>query len=113
MSLVVSLSLLAFASILCLMGMVGLALSQDRNWRSVGAGGAPAIWLRPTGWALIVASLVPSIFRDGPSFTGLIGPMLIAGAAFTVGMLLAYRPKWLLPLAKTFLRAPLPASKDT
>ncbi|MEM0984847.1 MAG: DUF3325 domain-containing protein [Pseudomonadota bacterium] len=104
MSFAVSFGLFAIASLLCLVGMAALALSQDRNWRSMGIGVAPAGWVRPLGWGLILSALILCILRDGASFAALIWPMLLAAAAFLIGMALAYRPTWLRPLAQSFVK---------
>ena len=111
MSIAASLGFLALASALCLVGMATLALTQDRNWRRVDTGGSPAGWARPTGWALVIAALAVCIIRDGPSFAALIWPMLAAGAALAVGMVLAYRPQWLSPLCQRLASARAPVTK--
>ncbi|MEM1106963.1 MAG: DUF3325 domain-containing protein [Pseudomonadota bacterium] len=106
MSLAVSLALLALAISLCLAGMVLLAFSLNRNWRDVGM--KTPVWprARMVGWGLVFASLAATIARDGPSFAALIWPMLIAGAAILIGMVLAYRPAWPGAVAR---RLPAPA----
>lgn len=80
--------------------MALLALSQDRNWRTVGLAQARAPYGRGLGWAFLTASLVPVLLRDGLSFAALLWPMLIAASAIGVAMILAYRPALLRPLAR-------------
>lgn len=92
MSPAISLALLAFASLLSIIGVAAVALSQERNWRNIGVSKAPATWVRPLGWGLIFFALVPCIIRDGFSFTALVWPMLLAAAALVIGMVLAYKP---------------------
>jgi len=103
----VDLALFLAAAVLSLFGCVTLALSQERHWRAVGSGTSPPrppqtlAWL---GWCLTGASLVLSILRDGPSFAALVWPLLIAASALSVGLILAYVPHWLKPVAATFAR---------
>lgn len=97
-----SLLLLAGAFSICAGGMAFLALSQPRNWRTVGV--ASPVWphLRRAGWGLVLLSLAMTILREGPSFAALVWPMLCAAAAMLVGFTLAYRPQWLKPMATVF-----------
>ena len=99
MSLAVSVLLLALAALSAFLGCSYLALSQPRNWRTVMGEGAAHKAARPIGWGLIILSLILCIARDGGSFAALLWPLLLAGAAFLVAMLLAYQPSTLRPMA--------------
>lgn len=95
MSFLLGFLLLALAVLAALIGCAWLALSQSRHWRTViGVGKAHAV-TRPVGWGLIGLSLIFCAARDGASFAALLWPLLLAGAAFTVAMTLAYNPRTL------------------
>ena len=104
MSFVVGVLLLALAAICALIGCACLALSQNRNWRTVMGKGQASGFTRPLGWTLIGVSLVLCIIRDGGSFAALLWPLLLAAAGFAVAMLLAYAPSGLKPMASLFMR---------
>ena len=91
--------LLVAAGTLSLAGCALLALSQTRNWRTVIGQGAPPPVMRRLGWICVGLALVVCVIRDGGSFAALLWPLLLAGGAFAVAMMLAYRPDWLRPLA--------------
>ena len=102
---VLSVSLLASAALVCWIGMALLSLSQPRNWRTVGLGGKIGSYARPLGWGLVVSSLGLTWLRDGLSFAILIWPMFIAASAVSIALMLAYRP--------ALLRTGLPQKKLT
>ena len=91
--------MLVVAGALSLGGSALLALSQPRNWRTVAGQGAARPATRPLGWVFVGLALVVCVIRDGGGFAALQWPLLLAGAAFTVAMVLAYRPSVLRPLA--------------
>ena len=102
MSLVLSILLLAVAAICAFIGCACLALSQPRNWRTVMGKGQAHQATRPTGWGLVGLSLIFCVARDGGSFAALLWPLLLAGAAFLVAMVLTYRSRWLKPVSWPF-----------
>lgn len=90
---------LGLAALSALIGCALLALRQQRNWRIVVGEGAARNGTAASGWSLIGLSFAFCVIRDGGSFAALLWPLLLAGAAFAVAMLLAYRARWLKPLA--------------
>ena len=78
-----------------LAGCFALAMSQPRNRRRVYGHGRkvhPPRLLRPAGWALILVSLPLSAARDGLSFAAVTWPLIVAAAAFSAAMWLAFYP---------------------
>ena len=98
MSIWIDIAWLVFASLFAFLGCALLAISQDRNWRTV-MGGSPrpttAQIARWTGWVFVFSALVACVMRDGGSFAALLWPLLLALAAFAVAMILAYEPRLL------------------
>ena len=93
---------LGLAVTLSLFGFALLALSQDKHWRTVaGAKGPPPskALVRGAGWTLVLVALAPCVVRDGGAFAALLWPLLLTVCAFGVAMLIAYRPRWLRPIA--------------
>ena len=64
---ILSSGLLLLAGATCWLGMALLALSQPRNWRTVGLGGEIESYARRLGWGLVVMSLIamPMILLAG------------------------------------------------
>lgn len=92
--------LLIMATSFCGIGMVYLALSQRRNWNVFGSYRIKRTQTQTVGSVFLLASLATSAVRDGVSFAALIWPMLVAVQALTVGMIMAFKPRWLRPFAK-------------
>mgnify|MGYP005859170229 CR=1 FL=1 len=96
-----SFAYLSLAMLLSFLGMVFLALSQAKHWRVITAEAeTPPAMARPAGWALLFAALVPCILRDGASFAALTWPLLLAVAALTVSIFLAFCPARIRPFAR-------------
>lgn len=101
MSIVFDGLMLLLGLVLCFVGCALLALSQQRNWRTVtGDKKANPPNVAALGWMFVSAALIPCVLRDGGSFAALLWPLLFAAGAMVVAMTLAYRPRWLLPLAR-------------
>ena len=100
MSTLAATALLVTAYSLCTIGCALLALSQSHHFRKVlDNRSAKPPKLATFGWALVLLALIPCIMRDGGSFAALLWPLVFAAAALTIGMILAFRPAWLRPLA--------------
>lgn len=94
---------LAAAYTLDFVGLCLLALSQARHWRQVGAGVAPHRRLRAVGTLLLAFGMVLVVMRDGASIAVLIQFMLLAAAALSVTLVLAFKPRLLKILARAFI----------
>lgn len=100
MSTLAATALLAIAYSLCTIGCALLALSQSHHFRNVlDDRSAKPPKLARFGWALVLLSLIPCVLRDGGSFAALLWPLVFAASAMTIGMTLAFRPRWLRPIA--------------
>lgn len=97
---------LFFAAIACLVGMGLLALSLENHWRQVSPSNPPnksgKTLLRTLGYANFGVSLLFCLLADHASMAALVWVMFLAGAAFTIGMLLAWSPGVLRPLSILF-----------
>lgn len=97
-----SLVCFALALAFALAGCAALAVSQVRNWRKVmGTATAAPKDARRTGWALLIAALIPCLIPDGLAFV-VIWPLMLALAALAIAMALTYRPRMLTPIAARF-----------
>jgi hypothetical protein len=80
-------------------GFALLALSQRKHWTLVvGSVACPRllVWgFRAGGGALLAASFVVALLRDGVSFGALVWSMSISVAAIAVAFTLTWRPAWL------------------
>lgn len=106
--------LVVLAALSSILGFAALSLSQARNWRSVThRPGVASIKrrLRLFGLLMFLVALVICIFRDGVSFALLTWPLWLTCGAMSVAMILAFRPKWLMPMAKLFEQASAEAEK--
>ena len=83
---------LLLASGLTFIAMCWLALSLPSHWKQVAEGKPHSKRLKIAGWLTLAASGMSCLLADHPSMAVLVWLMLIAGAAFCVGMLLSYRP---------------------
>ena len=93
--------LLLCACLAALSGLVALALSQERHWKSTGMTGTPpAVQLRHTGKVFLAASAVFTFVRDGVSFGMLIWPLLVGGMALLYPPILTWHPRLFRPVAK-------------
>lgn len=94
---------LCLAALFSLTGMGWLALSLEVHWRQIFGRKAAltagtAIRLRLAGWASLLLSAVLCFIADRPSMASLVWVMLVAGAAASIALLLAWRAHWLRPL---------------
>jgi len=91
---------LLLASALSLTGMAWLALAMEVHWGQVmhrhaeDATGTRRV-LRWVGALALLLSLLACLAADRPSMAVLVWVLLLAGAAFTVAMVLSRRPRWL------------------
>jgi len=65
--------------------------------------------LRGAGAGMIALSLVLALMREGPGFGSLLWATMISLAALAVAFTLAWRPRWLRPLAVALRAEPQPA----
>lgn len=94
---------LTLAIVSALASALLLALSQERNWRiTYGAGVGRRTTMRRIGWLLALLTLALCIVRDGASFGIILGLFLLAAAFMAVTLMLAFRPRWLRPVALPF-----------
>ena len=95
-------TLLGAAVLLAWCGVAWLALAMDVHWRQVrGAGAltrAGSRTLRASGALALLASLLVCLRADHPTMAPLVWVMALAAAALGVALLLAWRPRWLVPL---------------
>jgi len=94
---------LCLAALFSLTGMGWLALSLEVHWRQLFGRKAAltaraANWLRLAGWTSLLLSAVLCFIADRPSMAVLVWVMLLAGAATSIALLLAWRAYWLRPL---------------
>lgn len=86
----------------CIFGMAWLALSMTVHWQQA-CSALPAATrlrrLRLQGWLALAVGLGCALAADHPGMAMLVWPLALAVAAFTVALLLAFRPHWLRPLA--------------
>ncbi|GEP54350.1 DUF3325 domain-containing protein [Reyranella soli] len=86
------------------LGFAALAMSQDRHWHHLGgARHCPrraCMALRCAGWALLLASLVLALMRDGAGFGSLLWATVITVGALSVVATLSWRAHWLRPAAR-------------
>jgi hypothetical protein len=101
-------SMLALACAACYLGFALLALALGRHWEEVTGQRAvpPAVpgVLRALGAAALTAGLGLALWRDGASFGSVLWVTLLAVAGLAVVCTLAWRPRWLRPLATCSLR---------
>ena len=94
--------LLALAFLCSSAGLGWLAMTLDAHWKQVRGSQAPTgrtvTLLRVLGYAALLGSLSLCLRADHASMAALVWMMALAIAAVFVAMLLAWRPKALLPL---------------
>lgn len=92
--------ILSLAAFFSLAGMGWLALSLDVHWRQIFGRRAvlsrrTATWLRLAGGTGLLLSAVCCFMADRPSMASLVWVMLLACAALSIALLLAWRAHWL------------------
>jgi hypothetical protein len=98
-----SLACFALAFVFAMAGLAALSVSQTRNWRKVmGTAAAAPKNARRTGWALLIAALIPCVIHDGVAFAVLVWPLMLAVAALANAMTLTFCPGMLTPIAARF-----------
>lgn len=90
---------LLLAGLSCFLGFAWLALGMNAHWQQVMGSSAPAAQTRSTlrglGSLGLLLSVVLCFMTDRPSMAILVWLMLLAACAPSVGMVLAWRPRWL------------------
>ncbi|MDP3846053.1 MAG: DUF3325 domain-containing protein [Pseudomonas sp.] len=92
--------------VLQLLGLSGLALAQDKHWRTV-MGPAlrhPQSRLRLLGWAALTLSLSLAVSGQGWAFGSLIWLLSLPPAGFAIAFTLAWRSQWLRSLGNALSR---------
>lgn len=88
---------------LAYVGFALLALGQERHWRAVTGSASQMVLrvsrLRGLGCLALAVSFGLALLGDGPSFGTLLWITLLSLSAMAVAFTLAWRPKWLSPLA--------------
>ncbi|MET0248336.1 MAG: DUF3325 domain-containing protein [Sphingobium sp.] len=98
-----TLGLLMLAIVSALASAILLALSQERNWRiAYGPGAGRRDRMRRIGWPFALLTFALCIARDGASFGTMLGLFMLAAVFVTVTLMLAFRPRWLRPVALPF-----------
>lgn len=84
-------------------GFAWLALAMETHWQQVRGGLAPSptgvVALRVLGVLGLAVSLGLCLWADHATMAALVWPMALASGAVTMALLLAWRPRWLAPLA--------------
>jgi Protein of unknown function (DUF3325) len=100
--------MLALACAACYLGFALLALALRRHWEAVtGQRELPPALprvLRALGSVGLAAGLGLALWRDGASFGSVLWVTLLAAAGLAMVFTLAWRPRWLRPLATASLR---------
>lgn len=94
--------LLIMATVCAVMGMTSLALAMEVHWQQVQTASRvhhPWRW-RVAGAIWLMASLYLCLQADRPSMAVLVWLMLLTLAAVLTAQVLAWRPRWLLWLAR-------------
>lgn len=97
---------LVLAALSCWVGFAWLALAMNAHWQQVmGVGSTPSTHTRKTlrilGSLGLLVSAVLCFVADRPSMAVLVWLMLLAAAAPSIGILLAWRPQtlqWVWPV---------------
>lgn len=86
------------------LGFAWLALALDSHWEQVRGSEPPSAGarrlLQGLGSLALLVSLIACLRADHASMAALLWIMLLAAGALTVAMTLAWRPRWLKPLAR-------------
>ncbi len=89
------------------LGFALLALGQSKHRRTVKAADLKTPFRsaipRCLGALALATSLALALLRDGPSFGALLWVTVLTAGAIAVAFTLAWRPKWLRPLAVCFV----------
>jgi hypothetical protein len=86
----------------CFLGLAWLALAMDVHWQQVRGSAAPAAGtarlLRIMGGLALAVSVVLCFVADHASMAPLVWVMALAGGALLIALILAWKPRVLLPL---------------
>jgi hypothetical protein len=94
---------LALAQLAACIGLGWFALSLGAHWRQVHDGQSvhgSALLLRALGTLALGAALSLCLAVDHVSMAALLWVMMLAAGALVVAFTLAWRPRWLAPLAR-------------
>lgn len=94
--------LLTMATVCAVMGMTSLALAMEVHWQQVRATSRVhhPWWWRVAGAIWLMASLYLCLQADRPSMAVLVWLMVLTLAALLTAQVLAWRPRWLVWLAR-------------
>jgi len=96
-------ALTIIAALVSILGFILLALAQARHWAAVSKTPVEqrvnSAWLTSAGLGAQIAALILTIQAQGSSFGSLLWTVMISVAAMAVTFTLAWRPKWLRPIA--------------
>lgn len=96
-------ALLTLAMLLAICGMAWFALAMDVHWKQAGKTTSltttTARKLRSLGAISLGVSLVCCLSAEHATIAALVWVMTLSAAALLVTFTLAYRPRWLSPLA--------------
>lgn len=95
-------TLAAFA--MCALGCAVLAVSQRDHWHATGKlppypGPRALRRLRVAASLLLAGALAPCVAAHGAGFGALLWALLVSAGGISVAFVLAWRPRWLAPLA--------------
>ena len=91
MNAVTSTGLLLAALALAFAGFLLLAITQRRRWPAIsGCDDKAPAGLGRAGWALVLCSSLPCLYRDTPGVAALLWPLVLAVAAWTVVIVLTW-----------------------
>lgn len=97
--------LVASLMALHLLGLACLCLSQDKHWRALRVRGVRQSWAGPFGWGSLALSLLLAWTTQGAAFGSLIWLFLLPPSGYALAFTLAWRPRWLRPLARMLSRS--------
>jgi len=99
------------------MGWFALSLSAHQkqvNQSAIGHSQKPkSAHFKWVGWIALLLSGICCLQADHPSMAVLVWLMLIACSAFSIAMILSFRPWWLRPLMSVFCMFENPANSDS
>lgn len=91
--------------VLHLLGLTCLALAQDKHWKMLAVRPWRQTWVAPVGWGSLALSLLLAWVYQGTALGSLIWLLLLPPSGLALAFILAWRPQWLLPLARLLSRS--------
>ena len=87
-----------------LFGLACLSLAQDKHWRALKIRSQRPSRVTPMGWGSLSLSLLLAWAYQGAAFGSLIWLLLLPPSGLALSFTLAWRPRWLRPLARLLSR---------